>query len=81
MHGITIAIEDDFFKKGDTVTGANGSEMKLDYSDVGAPPLHANCRCYSRPDEIEVNFDEGKAQKGDDGDNLVDGLLKIFNEK
>ncbi len=54
MHGEIIDIEEDFFKKGDTITGSEGNDLDLSYSDVGAPPLHANCRCYVRPETIEV---------------------------
>lgn len=54
MHGKIVDIEDDFFKKGDTVTGSDGSEIKLDYDDVGSPPLHVDCRCYLRPEDIQV---------------------------
>lgn len=34
-----------FFRKGDTITGAEGTTMKLDYADVEGPPLHPNDRC------------------------------------
>lgn len=54
LHGKIVDIEDDFFKKGDTVTGSDGSEIKLDYDDVGSPPLHVDCRCYLRPEDIQV---------------------------
>lgn len=79
MHGKTVGIDDSFFKKGDSVTGTSGQEMSLDYSDVDAPPLHANCRCYTRPDEIEVNFDEGKGQENDDGE--LDDILNVLKEQ
>jgi HK97 family phage portal protein len=54
MHGKVIGIDEDFFKKGDTVQGDDGSAIKVDYSDVGAPPLHVSCRCYIRPEEISL---------------------------
>ena len=54
MHGKVISIEEDFFKKGDTVTGSDGSKLDIEYSDVGAPPLHVSCRCYIRPEEITL---------------------------
>lgn len=54
MHGKVIDIEDNFFEKGDSATGSNGKTLDLDYSDVGAPPLHASCRCYTRPETIEI---------------------------
>ncbi len=49
MDGKTISIEKNFFDRGDTVTGSDGSEMDVDYSDIGGPPLHPNCHCGIRP--------------------------------
>lgn len=54
MHGKVVGIDQDFFKKGDTVTGSDGSRIEVEYSDVGAPPLHVNCRCYIRPEQISL---------------------------
>lgn len=55
MNGKVISIEDNFFNKGDTVTGANGQKLSLDYTDVSAGALHVMCRCYTRPDEISLD--------------------------
>ena len=52
MNGKVVKIEDDFFKEGDTVDGQDGAKMDVTYSDVGSPPLHPDCRCYVRPDEL-----------------------------
>jgi HK97 family phage portal protein len=79
MHGKTIGIDEDFFKKGDAMTGASGTELKFDYCDIGGGSLHPNCRCYTRPDEIEVNFDESKTQKNDDSD--LDDILSVLKEQ
>jgi HK97 family phage portal protein len=55
MDGKTIPIDDVFFKNGDSVSNADGSAtMSLDYGDVGFPPLHPNCMCYLRPDQISI---------------------------
>jgi len=78
MHGKTVGIDEEFFKKGDTVTGSDGAKMKLDYSDVAAPPLHTSCRCYTRPDEIEVSFD--KSAKSEEP-SFIDELIEIFENK
>lgn len=48
MEGETIDIEDNFFEKGDKFK-VDGEVLNLDYSDVGGPPLHPNCRCHLRP--------------------------------
>ena len=53
--GKTVGINDNFYSKGDTVTGSNGQDLAIDYSDVGAPPLHVNCRCYIRPEDINTD--------------------------
>ena len=57
MDGKTIPIDDNFFNAGDTITAeVNGNEqtMSLDYGDVAFPPLHPNCMCYIRPDEVSL---------------------------
>ncbi len=54
MHGKVISIDEDFAKKGDTVTGEDGTKLEITYSDVGAPPLHASCRCFIRPENITL---------------------------
>lgn len=54
QHGKVISIDDNFYSKGDTVTGSDGSTLDVNYSDVGAPPLHVSCRCYIRPGEISL---------------------------
>lgn len=55
MNGKVISIEDNFFNKGDTVTGANGQKLSIDYANVEAGALHVMCRCYTRPDEISLD--------------------------
>lgn len=54
LHGKIVDIDKDFFKKGDTVTGSDGTEISIDYDDVGAPPVHVDCRCYLRPEDINI---------------------------
>ncbi len=50
-NGKIISIENNFYDQGDNLT-VDGQTMSLDYSDVGAPPLHVNCRCYVRPEDV-----------------------------
>ena len=45
----SIGLDDAFFKKGDTLTGADGGAIILDYENVNGPPLHPNCRCSMQP--------------------------------
>lgn len=40
MHGKTIAVDANFFDKGDSSQG-----YQFEYDDVGQPPLHPRCRC------------------------------------
>ena len=54
MNGKTIDIESNFYDKGDTHTGTDGSNLDITYSDVGSPPPHVSCRCYVRPEEISI---------------------------
>jgi len=55
LHGKVIGIEENFFEKGDEITGSDGSTMKVDYDDIGTPPIHPSCRCYTRPSEISID--------------------------
>lgn len=51
-----IGLGETFYKKGDTLTGADGGTMVLDFEDVAGPPLHPNCRCSMQPqleDDLE----------------------------
>jgi hypothetical protein len=54
MDGTVIDINDNFFDQGDTATGTDGATMALDYDNVGSPPLHVNCRCYTQPEDISI---------------------------
>ena len=54
MDGVTVGVTDSFFSKGDTVEGADGGSMDLNYETVKNPPLHANCRCEIKASEISI---------------------------
>lgn len=53
MDGKRVKLGELFFEKGDWLgyTDDNGKEhsMKLDYRDMGEPPLHPECRCVLLP--------------------------------
>lgn len=51
VEATVIDINDNFFDKGDSLE-VDGQTLSLDYSDVEAPPLHINCRCYQRPEDV-----------------------------
>lgn len=54
LDGKIVGIDENFFQKGDEVEGTDGKKITIDYADVGAPPLHVSCRCYIRPENIEI---------------------------
>lgn len=54
LHGDIIDVDADFFKKGDVVRGADGGTLNVSYRNIGVPPLHPNCNCFIRPEEIRV---------------------------
>ena len=54
LNGKEVAVDAKFFEKGDIVPGSDGETMSLDYDEVWGGALHPNCRCYTRPGEIEI---------------------------
>lgn len=52
--GRIVSIDDDFYGKGETITGRDGGSLSLDYRTIDVPPLHPSCRCFIRPEEIVV---------------------------
>lgn len=55
LHGKVIGVNETFFSKGDEAHGIDGSTMKLDYRSIDVPPLHPYCRCFIRPEHIEIS--------------------------
>ena len=53
MHNKIVGVSDNYWAMGDTMTvdvpDAKPISMALTYEDVGAPPLHPNCRCTILP--------------------------------
>lgn len=54
LHGKIVDVKSNFFKKGDVVTGSDGGKLNLNYRTIGEPPIHVNCNCFIRPDEISI---------------------------
>jgi HK97 family phage portal protein len=54
QDGKEIDIDNNFYDAGDTIAGADNGSTTADYGDIGAPPLHPDCRCYIRPEEIST---------------------------
>lgn len=88
MNNTKISVSDNFFDKGDTITGDDGGEITANYSDIGGPPLHPNCRCGIKPvvsKNIEASAKEDSEKKFDEEiDNIIldDSIneLKELNE-
>jgi HK97 family phage portal protein len=53
LEGKAISIDDNFFNQGDTLT-VDDKTMNFDYSEVGSPPLHPNCFCVTRPEDVSI---------------------------
>ncbi len=54
IHDKVISIEQNFYDKGDEIIGSDGEMIIADYSDISNPPLHPSCRCYIRPEDINI---------------------------
>lgn len=64
QEGTIIDLDDNYFDKGDKVDGADGGTLNLDYSDVGEPPLHVNCRCTTVP--VLISTEKGVKETRND---------------
>lgn len=54
LDGEEISIDDNFYDAGDTIVGKDGGSMTANYGDIEAPPVHPDCRCYIRPENISI---------------------------
>lgn len=52
--GQIVGVDDNFYDKGETITGSKGGTLDLDYRAIDVPPLHPNCRCFVRPETIDA---------------------------
>jgi len=55
LDGTVISIDSNFLDSGATLSAADDATMTADYGDVGAPPLHPNCYCVARPEDVSIN--------------------------
>jgi HK97 family phage portal protein len=55
MSGRIVGVDEAYFKKGDVLVGTDGSKLNLNYRTMDVPPLHTNCRCFIRPELIEID--------------------------
>jgi hypothetical protein len=52
-----IPIDSNFLESGQTITVGEGDYAKsytADYGDVPSPPLHPNCMCFIRPEDVSL---------------------------
>ena len=54
QNGRIVDVNGAFFQKGDVLTAADGTQLRLDYRGIDVPPLHTNCRCFIRPEAIDI---------------------------
>jgi HK97 family phage portal protein len=57
MNGKIVSVDSNFLDAGQTVSVGDGDDAKTytaDYGDVSAPPLHPNCLCFLRPEEVSI---------------------------
>lgn len=45
FSGRRKTIGSNYINVGDTITGDEGNKLRIDYDDIGTPPLHPNCTC------------------------------------
>jgi len=70
MNGTVIELDENFLDKGEEQEvewGGKEISMAQDYSDVGGPPLHPNCRCAIVGELAAETDEEDKAFKGGPG--------------
>ncbi len=81
MDGKIIGLDENFFDKGDEMSGENGN-LKLDYENVASPPLHPNCRCTLIPvikgSKAEQNFSK---KSEEDLAGKLEGMFSDLKEK
>lgn len=54
QHGMTVGVNEVFYPKGHELQGRDGGTLPLTYRAIDVPPLHTNCRCFIRPERIDI---------------------------
>jgi HK97 family phage portal protein len=57
LNGKIISVDSNFLDDGDTVTVGSGDDAQTytaDYGAVETPPLHPNCMCFVRPEDVSI---------------------------
>lgn len=55
MNGKEVGVDQVFYEKGQTITGADGSTKEIDYAEGTDPNVHPNCQCVILPGKIEIS--------------------------
>lgn len=78
QEGKIFGSDANLFNQGDIIEGEDGGTMEANYSDIGNPPLHPNCRCNLKP---VPNI--GKTQKENqiESDEIIDGVIKELENR
>lgn len=53
LDGRIVGLDSNFYSLGDVVTN-DGRTININYDDIVAPPLHANCRCRILPVTVPI---------------------------
>jgi HK97 family phage portal protein len=57
LDGKIVSVDSNFLDSGQTLSVGEGDDVKTytaDYGDVSTPPLHPNCSCFVRPEDISI---------------------------
>lgn len=57
MQGKVISVDQNFFEEGQTLSVGEGDDlqtMTMNYGDVETPPVHPQCACFVRPEDVSL---------------------------
>jgi HK97 family phage portal protein len=90
-----VGLDASFLNKGDELIGLDGGTLKIDYSNLEAPPIHPSCRCVILPvlsitgeaqlqEKLRINKlheEQDKLQKEIDDAKKEKDDIKTYNAK
>ena len=85
MQGKRKALDNTFFNQGESLLGNKGGLLRLNFEEIGEPPLHPQCRCVLLPVTIGTNAILPIKDKGIDEEPIREAIkMKLegeFDEK
>jgi HK97 family phage portal protein len=57
LDGKVVSVDSNFLDFGQTMTVGDGEDAKTytaDYGEISTPPLHPNCMCFVRPEDVSI---------------------------